>query len=799
MSVDRTNDRGGRKDRTGPVGSGPMSDRIARNDKDIDGAIRPGDPGHHGGVSAIQTTTAIRPAQPLGLSQRGQTGPSAGELLASVLRFKWTLVFVSILVSAPIIAGVWTQIVPKFTARAEVRIKPYVPRLVFNTDENGAIPFYESFVNTQVSIARSLTVLQSVLDQKAVQKTQWYQGVMEAAAQQLDGQDTYPLEMLRDSLSVVPRRRTEIIDVSMQGKDPHEIKTIVDAAVRQYISYTTEQADATKDAIYQQLVAQHDHLEKEILDRELECAKLHNSLGTEIPQELVSSKRVRLDETQASLRALDQRIALLEWEVQQAEAADSNEPGAVVPVVAKGQQPEYYEDSDWRTLNTNVKTIEQEIANSNYTARHPGMVQLTKDLAFARELLREREKQLDEQWRDSVAGTTTTVATTETGTTTEPTSAESLAYDLARAQRERQLITQELAKQQQEFKKIFEDAQRLAKANSTLQYKRQLYDAVRQRLDQKRMERNVPGSIEVLTWAFCPSTPDEDRRVAFTGMALAFGLAAGSGIAFLRASRSQTIAAFKDMPQPMQVPFLGRIPLIRTRVPLGRSLYDEIEQNQFLLIESIRVLRTALLSQLGGTPSATVLVTSANEGTGKSSTTMMLGKSLAQSGRKVLMIDADFYRMTLSKRFDLLDRPGLMDSLSCRSIDKRHIFPTKTLGLSVMPAGTRHDGNMVFEEIANAAFRTCMDQLVRQYDFDIILLDSAPILPVADATILAGQVDGTIMVEREHLSRRANVANALARLTSTGGRLLGTVFIGSGGRDDYGYGYGHYHTRVKES
>jgi len=684
-------------------------------------------------------------------------------------------------------------------ARAEVRIKPYVPRLVFNTDENGAIPFYESFVNTQVSIARSLTVLQSVLDQKAVQKTQWYQGVMEAAAQQLDGQDTYPLEMLRDSLSVVPRRRTEIIDVSMQGKNPQEIKTIVDAAVRQYISYTTEQADATKDAIYQQLVAQHDHLQKEILDRELECDKLHNSLGTEIPQELVSSKRVRLDETQASLRALDQRIALLEWEVQQAEAADSNEPGAVAPVVARGEQPEYYEDSDWRTLNTNVKTMEQEIANSNYTARHPGMVQLTKDLAFARELLREREKQLDEQWRDSVASTTTTVATTETGTTTEPTSAESLAYDLARAQRERQLITQELAKQQQEFKKIFEDAQRLAKANSTLQYKRQLYDAVRQRLDQKRMERNVPGSIEVLTWAFCPSTPDEDRRVAFTGMALAFGLAAGSGIAFLRASRSQTIAAFKDMPQPMQVPFLGRIPLIRTRVPLGRSLYDEIEQNQFLLIESIRVLRTALLSQLGGTPSATVLVTSANEGTGKSSTTMMLGKSLAQSGRKVLMIDADFYRMTLSKRFDLLDRPGLMDSLSCRSIDKRHIFPTKTLGLSVMPAGTRHDGNMVFEEIANAAFGTCMDQLARQYDFDIILLDSAPILPVADATILAGQVDGTIMVEREHLSRRANVANALARLTSTGGRLLGTVFIGSGGRDDYGYGYGHYHTRVKES
>ncbi len=783
------------------MGPQAIPDPIARNDKDvnnIDGGIRPGDPNRHDSVPAVQATTAIRPAQTLGLNQRGQTGPSPGELLASVLRFKWTLVLVSFFVAIPIIAGVWTQVVPKYTARAEVRIKPYVQRLVFNTDENGMIPFYESFVNTQVSIARSLVVLQSVLDQKEVQETKWYKGVIDAAAQQPEGGDTFPLEMLRGTLSVIPRRRTEIIDVSMQGKDPHEIKIIVDAAVKQYIEYTTEQADATKDVIYQQLEDQHSLLEKEIIERELECAKLHKSLGTEIPQELVSSKRVRLDETQANLRSLQQRISLLEWEAQQAEAADSNQPG-VVSVAGRGKQPAYYEDSEWRTLNTNAQNIELQIANSIYTPNHPNMVQLTKSLEFAKQLRSQRERQLDEQWRRGVTNVTTTVASTDTTITSVATSAVSLEYELARTKLEEQLVRKELEKQQEGFQKIFEEAQMLTKANSALQYKRQLYEAVRQRLDQKKMERNVPGSIEVLTWAFCPSTPDEDRRLAFTGMALAFGLAAGSGVAFLRASRNQTIAAFKDMPQPMQVPFLGRIPLIRTRVPLGRSLYDEIEQNQFLLIESIRVLRTALLSQLGTKSSATVLVTSANEGTGKSSTTMMLGKSLAQSGRKILMIDADFYRMTLSKRFDLLDRPGFMDSLSCRSIDKRHIFPTKTLGLSVMPAGTRHDENVVFEEIANAAFKTCMDQLAKQYDFDIILLDSAPILPVADATILAGQVYGTIMVEREHLSRRANVANALARLTSTGGRLLGTVFIGSGGREDYGYGYGHYHNRSKES
>jgi tyrosine-protein kinase Etk/Wzc len=211
--------------------------------------------------------------------------------------------------------------------------------------------------------------------------------------------------------------------------------------------------------------------------------------------------------------------------------------------------------------------------------------------------------------------------------------------------------------------------------------------------------------------------------------------------------------------------------------------------------ESIRVVRTTLLSRLDSHGSTTVLVTSAAGGTGKSRFTMMLGKSLAQAGKRVLVIDADFRKMALTKRVDLSDKSGLIESLCSRSIDKRHIFPTETSGLSIMPVGKRGDDHVVFEEIANGAFKSCIDQLREQYD--IILLDSPPILPVADAAILSNQVDGTIMVEREFISRRSNVIEALARLDSAGGHLLGTVFVGSGSRE--GYGYGYYFGRASES
>jgi capsular exopolysaccharide synthesis family protein len=251
----------------------------------------------------------------------------------------------------------------------------------------------------------------------------------------------------------------------------------------------------------------------------------------------------------------------------------------------------------------------------------------------------------------------------------------------------------------------------------------------------------------------------------------------------------------------MQIPFLGHMPYFRAGKSLGEAWCEEMAADQYMT-ESVRVMRTTLLSRLNGRRGVTVLVSSAMAGTGKSSFTMILGRSIAQTGKKVLIVDADFYRMTLSKWFELIDRPGFMDALSAKSVQMGQLFTTRTAGLHVMPAGRRGDAPVVVEEIANGAFKACIGQLSKQYNYDVILFDSPPMLAVADAVILANQVDGTIMVERENLSQRGDVANALLRLNSIGGRLLGTVFVGSGTAEGYGryrgvgYGY-HYHETTK--
>jgi len=450
---------------------------------------------------------------------------------------------VFVLVVALAIAAIWTQVIPEYRARAEVRVRPIIPYLVFRTEDSGMIPLYNSFLNTQVSIMRSLTVLQRVLDQQEVQETQWYKDPRRSLLQRLRGDPTAPMERLRDALSVRPRQRTEIIDVAFMDPSAEDAKLIVDSVLDQYMRYVGEKSDATKDKLYRQLVDQYKSLENEILGRGKITAELRRSLGTGTPQELISSRRVRLDGTQGRLSELRQSVAALEWERKRLEdlmkrdIADDSNDVAVALGGSMQKQPKYHEDVEWRKLDIDVRTIQHNVATSQVEPSDPDMIRAEKDLKFAEELLRLRETQLDEQWRGRLRNAAG-VAITTTGVS-GPGYKEglvSLEHRLAQVKHEEQLLRAEFEKQRAEFRGLFESAELLDKENNALQRKRELFEAVRQRLDQKTMERNVPGPIEVLTQAFVPSEPHKDRRIVLTAVALALGLGMGAGAAFLRAS-----------------------------------------------------------------------------------------------------------------------------------------------------------------------------------------------------------------------------------------------------------------------
>jgi len=744
-----------------------------------------------------------------------QAAPSGANILKSTLRYKWTIFMVFVLLAAPAITFVWTQIIPEYQARGEVRVQPIIPRLVFNTEDNGRIPLYESFVNTQVALMRSPTVLRRVLDQEDVKNTQWYKNPPQSLPYRLlDKPATPAMERLKDSLSVRPRRRTEMIDVSFSAQEANDAKIIVNAVLDQYLAYTSDITDESKDAIYSRLTEQYKSLDNENSGREKIISDLRKALGTGMPEELIASKRLRLDKAESLHNGVKHDISLLEWQKkeigellkkQKAEnekltaeliakqAAQSEDESVVDPVVEAPKQPKYHADAEWRRLDIQLRTIKHRVeSGAKYgTTKKTEMAQLEEEVEFTEELLKLREGQLDEDWQNTpkniiasksgIAGGTVGQEVAEEASTDYEARLREIEYKLGQANYEEKLLQVKHKNEKAEFDSVFNTAQMLEKETGTLAHKRQLFNAVRERLDQKNMERNVPGSIKVFAQAMTPSRPAKDRRMVFTIMAIVMAIGVGGGVGFLRASRCQDIQTLEDMPDSLQNPFLGYLPIVR----MGKaSLIDDDP----VMLECARMVRTSLLAKLGSRTGNTVLITSASAGTGKSSVTSLLGRSLARVGKKVLIVDADLRRTGLSRIFDLADKPGLVDYLKNGLMGTPDVFPTDIPGLMVMPAGQNING-FEFDKASNGAFSLCIEQLRQQYD--IILLDGTPVLPVADARILSGLVDGTVVVERQRLSQREDVVDAITCLGSSGCSLLGTIFIGSHANSSYGYGYSY--------
>ena len=373
---------------------------------------------------------------------------------------------VFVLVVAPVIALVWTCVIPEYQARAEVRVRPFIPHLVFQTEDNGLIPFYDSYVNTQVSIVRSPTVLQRVLDEPQVLKTQWYKNPSKSLKQRLWSDPVPPLERLRDTLKVQPRPQTEIIDITFADPNAIDARIIVDTVLDQYIRHIGEKSNEDEEKLYRQLIEEYQSLENVIRGQEKIIAELRKSLSTLSPEELISRKRLRLDDTQARLSELQQSIALLEWEKQHTVADDNND------------------------LLVNATDVPATSVDPNGSAYTRGII--------------------------------------------------SLDHQLARAKREEELLVEYSNKQQREFADLFATAQVIERENNALKHRRELFEAVRQRLDRKNMERNVrdvTATTEVLTRAFVPSEPHRDPRMLFTAIALVAGLALSSGVAFFPGRR----------------------------------------------------------------------------------------------------------------------------------------------------------------------------------------------------------------------------------------------------------------------
>lgn len=297
---------------------------------------------------------------------------------------------------------------------------------------------------------------------------------------------------------------------------------------------------------------------------------------------------------------------------------------------------------------------------------------------------------------------------------------------------------------------------------------RLVYDALLQQAKEATIQSSLDrGTIRVVDPAEPPGAPIRPRQGQGLAAAALLGLIGAAGGAFGREYMRRKINSPADLERRLGLPLLAMVP------PAGKDEADSIKGLSPLPAEAFRRLRANVMLACGDSeqPGNVLVVTSAAPGEGKSFVSSHLALALAAVDQRVALIDADLRRPRLHTMFDRQRGPGLSDVLLGRRSTAEVLRPVGAQGLVLVPSGL--PTSKAAELLSYQTFRNFIDGL--RSDFDWIVIDSPPVMAVADAAVLSRDATALLFVtSAEHTSLEAAEV-ALNDLGAAGARLLGAV------------------------
>nr|WP_218624356.1 MULTISPECIES: polysaccharide biosynthesis tyrosine autokinase [unclassified Nesterenkonia] len=297
-------------------------------------------------------------------------------------------------------------------------------------------------------------------------------------------------------------------------------------------------------------------------------------------------------------------------------------------------------------------------------------------------------------------------------------------------------------------------------------------------------------SVEILQEAVAPESPVAPQVPFNLALGSLLGLSIGVGIVVLREVLDTRIRGEHDISTVTEAPVLGGI------------AYDPEAQKRPLVVqvdpkspraESFRTLRTNLQFVEVGESRRSFVFTSSIQGEGKSTTVANTAITMQEAGQRVLVIDADLRRPRIASYFGLEGAVGLTNVLIGK-VDLADVVQYwGPHDLAVLPAGDipPNPSELLGSPSMDALLRFVEDQ------FDIVLIDAPPLLPVTDAAVLATSATGAIVVVAAGKTHRQQLRGAVTSLENVGARLFGVIptMLPTKGPDAYGYGrYGYAYT-----
>jgi capsular exopolysaccharide synthesis family protein len=707
-----------------------------------------------------------RPLQGEVVERGGQAGPppagpkqfpGMGELLQGFRHCWLRAITFGVLAAAAVGAGAWfgVPLVTKVRARMLLYVAPEQPHFVFNNGEGPGAAL--SFKKTQQALVKSRMVLYAALRDPKVANTRTLR------------RQTDAVEWLEQQLVVDYSTGPDILTIALSGDDDEELKAIVKAVSQAYLEEIVykehnkrrEQGDELKalKRRYEELLRDKRRTLQGVMD-----AATKGDAGEPARQQ---------ERAKAALDAAEKELGQVRSDILRLKAEGAAEADGAVPESILNQQV----DKDPRVqeclqavtqLEEELEQIRRNVAPNRFPALS---AKARKQLEGARDDLQARRDKVRPVIEGQLRAQMKAKADEQKGR-------------LAMLQRLEKLLDAEadrLRDQGPGGPAAKRPADLVAALQDEVEQLEGVLKSIATQLEVMNVEHDAPARVRPLEEEPVVSHPDVRKRQLMG--TVGGGLGALAFVVFGLSwweCRAQRINSPDEVVRGAGLKLMGTLPLLPAR---ARRNADSDWQH--LLLESVDSMRTMLLHVARSESLRVLMVTSAVGGEGKTSLSSHLATSLARAGRKTLLIDGDFRKPSLHQVFSLPEGAGLCELLRGELELSDAVQTTAVDGLSLMAAGACDP--VALGELAHRGLASMLAPLRQQFDF--IIIDSAPVLPVTDSLLVGQEVDGVLFSILRDVSRMGRVCAAYERLASLGVRILGAVITGAGQAELYGREY----------
>ncbi|MBA2623147.1 MAG: polysaccharide biosynthesis tyrosine autokinase [Chthoniobacterales bacterium] len=676
-----------------------------------------------------------------------------------VIRVRWVLILLAFFLVL-LTAAVVTYFQPReFQSSVVIEVKSTAQnvRIFGNMDPN--MPVHDpQLAPTVFQIIQRTGILYPVIEDLNLQE-KWSANGYRPSREQA-------YQRLRSKLDVQEVRNTDLLQISVFSTDPQEASDIANKIVGVYQSTRVEEEKEIMNRAVASMNEEVAKQQKKVDDAAAEVSRIReeegivdlNQEGTEDTQTAVNTMVVKQE---GEVNDAETKVAVLSNQLQQIERLKGEDLMRMMPTLQiqdptiQKIQPIYQE------------TVAQEalLLNSGLGENHPKVraLRATKEVYV---------KQLEEQ-------------------------VTSIRSALEKNLRSAQTTRDELAKRLEQI-----NQKQLASKNLSATYTRAknnyikeklLLDGVRTRAQTHTMEMAMPRTaVSVKQVAEPPSFAARPRVGLNLALGALVGLVLGLGLAFFIEYLDTSVKTMDDVESLLGVPVLAIIP--KNIKLLHKEPGDTPDA------EAYRILRTNIEFNRKSPEANAISLVSGGPGEGKSTTLANLAFTSAQGGYTTLIVDADLRRPVQHAMFDVSNKIGLTNYLTTNMLLEDVILPTSVENLSLLPSG------ILPSDAVGILNSQRMSDMIAELKtrYDIVFLDSPPMLGVSDASVLASEVDQTIIVVQHRRFPRAMLTRVKQAILGVGGNVLGVVLNNVDLKHDQNYYYytnyyGYYTPRDKEA